>query len=422
MGYSRGRRLTPDTIKEAALKYSTRSEFSKKDLSAYRKAKYLGIIDDVCKHMLEKKYSIPQAMCREIFNQLLATKSMYNTRSIIYPYELDVYYPEYRFAIEYDGAYWHKNNENDVKKDALCKDINIFLLRITQNSHRYEEDIKNQVVQHLSTINNILGKSFSSDDVKEIIIDPSKIYPKDTFYNDIKEAMKNCVSLKDFRDNYTELYNLTTRRGELSLLKHLPRMTRELYPEKIAEIAKTYEKYSDFVDTSDYNAALRHGILKEVSSHMVRDNNRQYSSNELYELVVTTGKKFNRKQDFRVNHNDLYSIALRRGWLDDIFSYSGRKMVVKYSKQDIIDVVKTCKNKTDFIVNKSTYYTEAKKMGIMEELFPQRVYITRLPADMVIERLKKYPNRTALRKNNQALYNRANKLDVLDAVFKPKDA
>ena len=36
---------------------------------------------------------------------------IHNDRSIIHPYELDIYLPDLRLAIEYNGDYWHANPE-----------------------------------------------------------------------------------------------------------------------------------------------------------------------------------------------------------------------------------------------------------------------------------------------------------------------
>lgn len=51
-------------------------------------------------------------------------------RHQIHPYELDIYIPSKRTAIEYDGMPWHKNTDKDLKKNLLCKNANIDLIRI----------------------------------------------------------------------------------------------------------------------------------------------------------------------------------------------------------------------------------------------------------------------------------------------------
>ncbi len=46
--------------------------------------------------------------------------------------ELDIYIPELKTAIEYDGFLWHKNIEKDKAKDTLCKNNDITLIRVRE--------------------------------------------------------------------------------------------------------------------------------------------------------------------------------------------------------------------------------------------------------------------------------------------------
>ncbi len=56
--------------------------------------------------------------------------------------ELDIYIPSIRTAIEYDGVYWHNNSKTDVKKNAICKEKEIRLIRIReQGLPMYDECI-----------------------------------------------------------------------------------------------------------------------------------------------------------------------------------------------------------------------------------------------------------------------------------------
>ena len=46
--------------------------------------------------------------------------------------ELDVFLPDLKVAIEYDGVAWHKDSNRDYKKDILCKKHGITLIRIRE--------------------------------------------------------------------------------------------------------------------------------------------------------------------------------------------------------------------------------------------------------------------------------------------------
>lgn len=66
-----------------------------------------------------------------------------NTRSIIAPYELDIYVPEKNIAIEFNGVYWHGDaalehrgvdgRSYHAMKQKMCQDKGIFLLTIWED-------------------------------------------------------------------------------------------------------------------------------------------------------------------------------------------------------------------------------------------------------------------------------------------------
>lgn len=79
-----------------------------------------------------------------------------NDRSIISPYELDIYIPSHNMAIEYSGAYWHSELFKDDKKYhynkwKMCKDRGIQLLTF------WDVEFENREEQILSFIKSKLG-------------------------------------------------------------------------------------------------------------------------------------------------------------------------------------------------------------------------------------------------------------------------
>jgi len=66
------------------------------------------------------------------------TSIITNTRSIIPPYELDIFCKDYSLAIEIDGLYWHshdklKDKNYHLNKTNMCSDKGIHLLHIFEN-------------------------------------------------------------------------------------------------------------------------------------------------------------------------------------------------------------------------------------------------------------------------------------------------
>lgn len=63
--------------------------------------------------------------------------------------ELDIYIPEIQVAIEYDGELYHQNINRDIHKNELCRQNNIFLLRVREPGCPKLND-KNYVVELVS--------------------------------------------------------------------------------------------------------------------------------------------------------------------------------------------------------------------------------------------------------------------------------
>lgn len=89
-----------------------------------------------------------------------------NSRDIIAPLELDLYYPEKKIAIEYNGDYWHNTEHKDryyhIKKFMICKSLGIILVSIFESEWVSR---KTEIKQYLADLFNYTDNpiSFNSD-------------------------------------------------------------------------------------------------------------------------------------------------------------------------------------------------------------------------------------------------------------------
>jgi len=106
-----------------------------------------------------------------------------NNRNIIKPYELDIYIPELKIAFEYNGLFWHNENNTSnnyhLNKTELCEKLGIQLMHIWEDDWLYKPDIIK------SMILNKLSKNYN------------KIFARET---EIKEINDNKI-VKDFLNN-----------------------------------------------------------------------------------------------------------------------------------------------------------------------------------------------------------------------------
>jgi hypothetical protein len=92
------RQLTEEKLTEIAKQYKTRGEFQENDPSAYGTARRKFDINKICKHMVIGNYSKPQLLLNEMVKILFNKTTKYNCRTIIKPYELDIYIEEFKLA------------------------------------------------------------------------------------------------------------------------------------------------------------------------------------------------------------------------------------------------------------------------------------------------------------------------------------
>ena len=96
----------------------------------------------------------------------------FNTKKIISPYELDIYLPNNKIAIEFNGVFYHSEKcvESDyhLKKTELCESKNIKLIHIYEDDWMYKNDIvKSRILNILNlTTNKIFARK---TELKEIV-------------------------------------------------------------------------------------------------------------------------------------------------------------------------------------------------------------------------------------------------------------
>jgi hypothetical protein len=116
-------------------------------------------------------------------------KLILNSKGIITPYELDIYIPEKKLAIEFNGNYWHSTIYKDKyyhqQKTIKCAKQGIRLIHIFEyewKNSSFQEKIKNCLKQILTDSNIIYARN---TEVKEISASESKPFlEKYHFQND----------------------------------------------------------------------------------------------------------------------------------------------------------------------------------------------------------------------------------------------
>jgi len=80
----------------------------------------------------------------------LSIKYESNDRSVLNGKDLDIYLPEYKLAIEFNGLYWHselfKNKDYHLNNTLECKKRNIELLHIFEDDLMFKQHIIKSII------------------------------------------------------------------------------------------------------------------------------------------------------------------------------------------------------------------------------------------------------------------------------------
>jgi len=104
-----------EKVKEKALKYKTRKEFAQKSSGAYARAIRNGYLDECCSHMQKSATSsAPELDLFSTIKSRFPKAQKFRDANVKIPnkphikkFDMDVYIPELRKGIEFDGGYWH---------------------------------------------------------------------------------------------------------------------------------------------------------------------------------------------------------------------------------------------------------------------------------------------------------------------------
>lgn len=317
MGYTCGRRHTEESLREIAKQFKTRAEFQKKDSSAYQRAKAKGkhFLDYICDHMVKGPYSTPQLICKHIMEKLLGMKCLYSTRKIITPYELDVYFPKFKLAIEYNGLGWHRSEDSirrDEKKKELCDSKKINLIVIVENNRDYENDVKNQLIENLGIINKLTNNNFIEQDIEKI--DCSDVYEdiiKTKDINEIKRKISECSSIKEFREKYISEYSFLIRCKKLKLLDGI-RNRIEYSDEELIQKCKEIKDFSIFLKHHYdlYQRCKKRKLFEKATKHMdrIKARYRKFTDKKLLNLM----KRYKTKSEIKKKNCSLYGELKKR--------------------------------------------------------------------------------------------------------------
>ena len=117
------------------------------------------------------KKSIGEQEVSQLVSELVSSEVILNSRSVISPYELDMYVPDKGIAIEFNGVYWHteaqgKDKSYHYNKWKMCKDAGIDLVTVWEDSWRDHREVVETMLRSKLGVYDVNARDLTVVDVK----------------------------------------------------------------------------------------------------------------------------------------------------------------------------------------------------------------------------------------------------------------
>jgi hypothetical protein len=135
-----------------------------------QRKKYKMPLCTIC-NPVEKHKSGTELLILNFIKENYKNEILLNNRNLIKPYELDIYIPDLKLGVEYNGLYWHselyKDRSYHLNKIETCEKNKIQLIQIWEDDWIYKQDIIKSII--LNKLKKTTNKIFARNcEIKEI--------------------------------------------------------------------------------------------------------------------------------------------------------------------------------------------------------------------------------------------------------------
>jgi hypothetical protein len=232
-----------------------------------------------------------------------------NNKSIINPYEIDIYLPELKLAFEFNGLFWHNesNRENSyhLNKTEECEKQGIQLIHIYEDDWLYRQEIVKSMI--LNKLNKTPDKIFARKcNIKEI--SGNKLVREFLDKNHIQGFIGSKVKLGLFYEN--ELVSLmtfgsrrvamgkkSTNEGEYEMLRFCNKLNTNIVGGASKLFKYFVHNYNSKEITTYADRSISQGKLYETLGFELQEKT---DSNYYYIIDGVRHHRFNFRKDILV--------------------------------------------------------------------------------------------------------------------------
>ena len=261
-----------------------------------------------------------------------------NTNKIIHPYQLDIYIPNLKFAIEVNGIYWHneifKDKNYHLRKYNNCIDINICLIQIWEDDWNHKKEIVKSIIL------NKIGKNKNKIYARKCLIKEVNNIEKKEFLNNnhLQGDVRSSINLGlYYEEKLVSLMTFGSRKINAKEQYELIRFCNVLNTTVIGSASKLFNffinnyKYETIISYSDNS--ISNGEIYKFLGFINNTNstiNYYWSNNKYKYHRFNFNKKRLIKQGFDKNKTEV-EIMHERGFYR-IFGSGNKKWIFESKK------------------------------------------------------------------------------------------
>jgi hypothetical protein len=298
------------------------------------------ILCTICNPVINQKQSGKELQILNFIKENYNDSVIENDKNVIS--ELDIYLPELKIALEFNGIYWHsdiyKEKNYHLNKTEECEKNGIQLIHIYEDDWNYKQDIVKSMI--LNKLNKIENKIYArKTEIKEI--DDNKLVRKFLNENHIQGFVGSSVKLGLFYEN--ELVSLMTF-GKRRIAMGKKKSNDDEY-----ELLRFCNKLNTSV-IGGASKLFKYFINNYKPKEIITYADRSYSNGNLYKQL---GFEFIGKTEPNYSYYDLKCNKYNR--------FSFRKDVLIKNGYD--------KNKTEFDIMNNLGYLRVYNSGNLKFYF-----------------------------------------------------
>lgn len=447
-----------EQLQEIALKYSTYKEFRKNDLGAYDGARKRGILEEICSHM-------PKLRKNNVYEDKPDYKSCYqharkfSSRSE-FEKEDNRYYTYARKNGILDEICTHMLRRGNKKKRCIYAaefDDNCAYIGLTYFAERRWSD-------HMRTKNSAVNKHVEETGLtpqwKRLTdyIDYQEASEQEGLWKDtyaqkgwtilnkaktgslggdqgytFEEVMKEASqydTLPEFFKGSPGHYQRAYRNGWMKDVRHICNSKwRSSFTEDV--LREIFSKYDNIIELRKHrhaavDAAYKLGIIEELTKdYIIRPKKRykvnRFTEQELYDIA----KQYKYRSEFNKANPKAYHNAKRKGILDKICAHMKKmpRLRTELTEKEIRTEALKYDKRSEFLKNAGIVAKRAQEMGIYEDVCAHmKDRHWKYTKEEAITIAKQYHNRTELLKENKAAYKRLEFDHLLDSILPRSEA